>query len=351
MFRNFRELVTLVWRRKWEVVVGALGILLALIKDTPYVDNLLIGLSAVILVGLLIDLINGIREASLVLREKHLPIVVIVGKDDNEYRAMLRDAFRTVEKWGFDEAQFAQDYDIFRDDLVVRRESTLPPDMDSWTGIIQKFETRINRLMAKLTGRKVFHIFLNCPTALAMGLGAILSTKHEVVLYKHQPGNQELPYASVIDFYALTQISSEDVSIIRSPVADREMIEVEQPAEFTPRTLVSLHLYGVDPKSAVQQLAQARGESAAHIRNEYGDRLAAQDEWLRVARETYTALQELLAQPDVERLELGISAYVVLSFAIGMALGTLSPVIVNSYYPDSREYRAVLDLGSLRSLA
>lgn len=341
------NLISLVLRRKGEVIVGIAGIILAMIAYVPEFRYVLFGISIVLLIGLILDLTGGIREAMNILRVKHIPIVVIVGKGDDEYRAMLDDAFGTVARFGFDERHYAEDFSVFRDDLVVRVDGDLPPRVEAWTEVASRFESRISRLAARLRGRRVYHIFLNCPVALALGLGAMLRTLYEVVLYQYQPGLQPA-YVPVIDFYALSKESGKGTALVQELATEYRFTAVEKPDQITPQTLVSIHLFGRDPKTDVERLAHAQNAAAVHIRNTYGSNLSPNDDWLIVARETQTTLRDSVSRSEVNRLELCLSCYLPLAFAIGMALGTQYPIMVRSWYSTDQEFKPVLELNRLR---
>jgi hypothetical protein len=345
MGSNLHNVLCLVWRRKWEVIVGIIAIILAVVATVPSLWYVLLIISGVFLVVLVIDLVSGISQAVSILRVKHLPVVVIVGKGYDEYRAMLDDAFATVAQLGFDETYYAQEFGVFRDDLIVRADGPLLPDSEAWATIASQFESTISRLAARLSGRRVYHLFLNCPVALAVGLGAMLRTHHEVVLYQYWPDSQP-PYVPVIDF-SLEKESGRGIASLQEPVTECRFTTVEEPDGLTSHALVSVHLFGRDPRAAVEN--QAGTQSAAvHIRNTYDSTLSADDEWLAVGRETVAHLWGLLDRDEVQRLELGLSSYLPLGFAIGMALGTQCPITVDSWYSADQEFKPVLELNKLR---
>jgi hypothetical protein len=110
--------------------------------------------------------------------------------------------------------------------------------------------------------------FLNCPAALALGMGAIIGTKYEVVMHHYQKGSGENPYHPVIDFYSMSSINQEGVHIIKSRVNTlNQFIKVEEPETLPPAVLVSLYLAGHDPKDDVERISIERNIPAVHIRS------------------------------------------------------------------------------------
>ena len=343
MKTNWRQVVGRVWERKWEAILGIAGIALAVGTGVPAY----IGVPSVLIAMLLVvDLIREVRSTIRLVREKHVPLIVIVGKGDDEFHAMVDDVWAVMAPLGFDERQFDADWDVERDDLIVRRESDLPRRPQRWVELARRFERKVARLSARLQGRKVFHLFLNCPSALAVGLGALLGSRYEVVLHHLQRGVGPFPYVPVIDFSQGTPDPTGVQAVKRRAVMPYRFISVEQPEGLTPEVCVSLHLAGHDPKGDVKALAAEKRLAAVHIRNTYGSVLPADADWLHVAQEVVTELLGLVGS-GVRRVHLCLSSPVVLAFVIGMALGTQSPITVYNWFAATQEYRPVLDLEHL----
>jgi hypothetical protein len=342
---DWRKVGELVWTRKWEAILGIVGIALAVGAGVPAY----IGIPSIVIALLLIvDLIRETRATMRLVREKHVPLVVVVGKGDDEFQAMIDDVWAVMKPLGFDERQFDNDWDVERDDLVVRRESDLPRMSRPWVELSHRFERKAARLSAKLQGRTVFHLFLNSPASLAMGLGALLGSRYEIVLHHLQRGVSPLPYVPVIDFsQAQNQGLAGMQAVKRRATRPYQFIAVEQPQAMADEIFLSLHLAGHDPKGDVEALAVAKGVPAVHVRNTYGSVLAKDDDWLGVAQEVVTELLELVGS-GLRRVHVCLSCPVVLAFAIGMALGTQSPITVYNWFAATQEYRPVLELEKLR---
>lgn len=345
MKANWRQVISLVWGRKWEAILGILGIALAIGAGAPAYLGIPATLIAVLLV---VDLIREARTTIRLVKEKHVPLIIIVGKGDDEFHAMVDDVWAVMAPLGFNEREFDTDWDVERDDLVVRRESDLPRRSQPWMELTRRFERKVSRLSAKLQARTVFHLFLNCPSALAVGLGALLGSRYEVVLHHLQRGVGPSPYVPVIDFSRARDSGPTGVQAVKKrAMLPYEFIAMEQPEGLTAEVFVSLHLAGHDPKGDVEVLVAEKGMAAVHIRNTYGSVLSTDADWLRVVQEVVTELLGLVGS-GVQRVHLCLSSPVVLAFAIGMALGTQSPITVYNWFAAVQKYHPVLDLERLR---
>jgi len=323
--------------------------------EHPMLVYLKIILSLIFLI-ILVYLFRTANTARKAFQEKHIPIVVAVGRSDDETRgddevsAMVSDVLDSMSEYHFDEKTFADDFHVTRYNWLVERKSSLPKDSSEWVNLVHRFKDKIVRLSAEpgLKGRKVFHLFLMCPSALAMGLGAVTGIHHEVVLHHFQRGTGSThPYLPLIDFHSRSDLSRGGLHDIKSKATHPyEYISVEAPDTLTKTVPVSLHLSGHDPKSGVDELASRRSLSAVHIRNTYNNTLPVDADWFRAAQEVASVLLDLSSHLDVEKIELYQSCPVIIAFAVGMALGTHARIEVFQW--DGANYHPVFPLNTLR---
>lgn len=337
-----------------EIIILGLHIW-AISLEHPISMYLKIILSLIFLI-ILFDLFRTANTARKVFQEKHLPIVVAVGRSDDETRgddevsAMVSDVLDSMSEYNFDERMFEADFHIRRDNWLVERKSSLSDDPGEWTGLVHRFRDKIVRLsaMPSLKGKKVFHLFLMCPSALAMGMGAVTGIHHEVVLHHFQRGTgSAYPYLPLIDFHSRSDFSRGGLHEIKSKVNHpHEYISVEAPETLTAVLPASLHLSGHDPRSDVDKLASDRSLSAVHIRNTYNNTLPVDADWFRVANEVATVLLDLSSHAEVDKIKLYQSCPTIIAFAVGMALGTHARIEVFQW--DGEKYYPVLRLNMLR---
>ena len=332
-----------------EIII--LGIHVWVISMEYYLSMYLKIVLCIIFLIILIDLFRTANTARKVFQEKHIPIVVAVGSSDDEVRAMVNDVLDSMNEYHFDERTFEDDFLVCRSDWLVERKSSLSGDPNEWRGLVHRFRDKIVRLsaMPKLRGKKVFHLFLMCPSALAMGMGPVIGTNYEVVLHHLQRGTESAhPYLPLIDFRKKSDSYSGLHGIKSKATLPYKYISVEAPETFTDVLPISLHLSAHDPRSDVDKLASDRSLSAVHIRNTYGNTLPVDADWLRVANEVAAVLLGLSSRPEVEKIELYQSCPIIIAFAVGMALGTHAGIEVFQWDGREKRYYPVLRLNTLR---
>lgn len=338
-----------------EIII--LGVHVWAISQEHHISMYLKIILLIIFPIILIDLFRTANTAIKVFREKHIPIVVAVARSDDEtkgndeVRAVINDVLDSMNEYNFDEKTFADDFYMNRDNWLVERKSSLPEDPSEWTNLVHRFRDTIIGLsaMPSLRGKKVFHLFLTCPSALAMGMGAVIGTNYEVVLHHLRRGTgSTYPYLPLIDFHSRSDLGQGGIHDIKSKVdLPHEYISVEAPETLTDVVLVSLHLSTQDPQSDVDKLASDRSLSAVHIRNMYNNTLPVDADWFRVANEVANVLRGLSSRPDVEKIELYQSCPVTIAFAVGMALGTHARIEVFQWYSRDQRYHPVFHLNTL----
>ncbi len=339
-----------------EIILGIVHIWI--ISTKYYVPTYLKIALCIIFIIVLIYLYIRVNTAVKVFREKHIPIVVAIARSDDETKgndevmAMVNDVLDSMNEYNFDERTFEDDFYVNRDNWLVERKSSLLDDSAEWIGLVHRFRDKIIGLsaMPSLRGKKVFHLFLMCPSALAMGMGAVIGTNYEVVLHHLQRGTGSThPYLPLIDFHSRSDLSQGGIHDIKSKVdSPYEYISVEAPETLTDVVLVSLHLSTHDPRSDVDKLASDRSLSAVHIRNTYNNTLPVDADWFRVANEVADVLLGLSPRPDVEKIELYQSCPITIAFAVGMALGTHARIVVFQWDGGEKRYHPVFHLNTLR---
>lgn len=345
------QIITLVWKSKWEAILALVGLVVSMVAGG--LPTWLWGLLAGLMVVLVVDLVWAVRSTIRVVWEKQVPIVAVVGKNDYGLRATINDVWGVMTPLGFDERQFKQEWHVEREDLVLYRADPLPQQAQEWHDLVTQFEYQLTRLNAKLEGRRVFHLFLNCPAALAVGMGALTGSRRELVLHHFQPGGSrsEGSYIPVIDLSTGAASSLFSTQRLRESVTTPyHYIEVIKPdGTLTPEIFVSLHLSGYDPLEPVNKLAAEQNLSAVHVRNTFQNQLPLEANWLRLAREVVTELLTLVSNRR-ERIHLCLVSPVPLAFAIGMGLGKHIPITVYHWFAAEQRYRPVLALEQVGGL-
>lgn len=344
MFNEIYEPLSYILNKKRDTFLAIIGIIIGLFS------GLLKYVLIIITIVLLWQLIKESVSVRKIFKEKKIPLIVIIGRNDDEYAAMVSDVILSMKDYGFEKQSFEDDFNIDQDNYVIRKENNLTEDSHEWEKQVHNFENKVIKLSAKLKGRNIFYIYLNAPAALVIGMGALLGTKYEVVLHHYQPGMGENPYHPLIDFHSMED-NKEGIHLLKSRITSpNQFIEIEEPQILSSSIIVSLYLAGHDPKGDVEKIAARRNISIIHLRNKTEATLHLDADWLRVVREVATYLLNLSANNRIETIELYMSTPIVIAFALGMALGTQSPIRVYQWFSKDKIYYPVLDLNKLRQV-
>lgn len=345
-FDDFFGCISIIAKKKSDTLIGMIGITLGLFGDLPYILKLFLIL---FILALLRSLYIEAKNMLKTLKEKHLPIVIIVGKSEEEYNSMISDVLFTMNKYGFNESSFQDDFDVSRDNWLIRKENGLSDNEREWEELVFTFKNKIHRLSEKLKGRKVFHIFINGPSVLAMGIGASIGTKYETVLYHHQTGVGDTPYLPQINFYSKDDSNLEGSQELKSQIeGPNQFIEVQEQKVGFPSALVSISIGTRDPAGSVERISELRQKpvSLIHLRNKSGN-LPINADWIRATQEVASYILKLSSEKNTENAELYMNVPAIIAFALGMAVGTQSSISLFNWFSDSKDYHCVLKLNQL----
>ncbi|MGB0386554.1 MAG: SAVED domain-containing protein [Ardenticatenaceae bacterium] len=354
MNSNWRRIFSEVWQNQKEWILGIIGLTLS----TPFITDgplwWIGGVWAVTLGYLGYIVIWEYRQVKALEAEKPVPFMVIVGRDEDSYFSMNREVMQAMGGTHFEEQLYRDVWKVIYQNMELYEENRLPYISERWKELVQQFNKKVVRLDRKLPNRTIFHLFLNCPAVLALGLGARSGVHHEVVLYHYQRAAGQSPYIRVIDlsFSTVSQLSTQTdgVRLIKK--------QIQKPYRFIrvkglnnkdlkdTEILVKVYLAGHDPTASVEQMAASHNWALVHIDKSQDMLPTAENSWLRPAQEVSTVLMQLAAQ--AKRIHLCWSAPVPLAFAVGMALGTHSPITLYQWNPSKSSYHPVLNLEKLR---
>ena len=120
----WKEALGRTWRDKWEETLAILGgITTVLAGGLPVWMRLMwLGVSGL----LLLRVLSAFRRTVLLLKEKHVPLVVLVGRDLDTARAMWGDVQRVMARWGFDEERYRREFDVEREDVFLHHAAPFP---------------------------------------------------------------------------------------------------------------------------------------------------------------------------------------------------------------------------------
>lgn len=338
-----------IWRDKWEVVLALIGIVGASWIPVTWLRQALWSGLAVLLI---IDIVGAIVHEVRMARARHSPVTVFVpGKQIPEgsvldaFSAMIADVISTVDRAGFDEKEYRARYGVIQNEWALWRDTPLPNEPKTWQQFVRRFSVRVHRLARKLGEQRVFHVFVRCPSALAVGLGAVTGTFHQIVVHHYQPGEGKSPYISVTD--SLKSNKGLRARLGQEVQRPYEHITVDEPTDITPEIYVAVFLARHNPRGDAEKKAEEAGSGVAHICRSRAGALTGGDDWLGLAQEIGDVLLGLIARKEVSRVHLVLSCPVALAFLLGVALGSHSAVTVHNWFKSEQVLHPVLALDQL----
>lgn len=335
-----------IWRDKWEVALALVGIVGASWIPTTWLRQ---GLWSILALLLVVDIVGAVIHEFRMARARHVPVTVFVPGDQipegsvlDAYSAMIADVISTVDRVGFEEKEYRARFGVIQNEWALWRDTPLPTDPGPWRRLVRRFGVRVHRLSRKLGEQRVFHVFLRCPSALAVGLGATMGTHHKVVVHHYQPGEGESPYISVTN--SLKSDKGLRAHLGEEVQRPYEHITVDGPTQITAELYVSLFLARHDPRGDADDKAEESESGVVHICRSHPGALTGDDDWLGMAREICDVLLGLVAKRGVSRVHLVLSCPVALAFLLGVALGPHSAVTVHNWFKNEQALYPVMAL-------
>lgn len=339
------EFIQILVQKKRDALGGVIAIVIGLFGNLPFI------LEAVLVVVVFFLLSGIFQEAKAIqktYKEKHFPMVIVAGTTHEEFNSTVFSVLEVMKQYRFEEKDYLEDFDFSREDWTVFREGSLRESKE-WENLVHVFEKKIIRASEKLKGKKIFHIFFRGPSILAMGMGAIIGTKCELVLHQHTPGAGSNLYQPLIDFYSMCDSSTEGTHTLKSRVdTPYEYITVEGNVSEPSSVWISIWLSSHDPKGDVEKAVEKISDpvSVLHLRSKYGGTLPTTIDWTKISKEVVTEILNTVSRKDVKDVKICLSSPAIIAFALGMAVGTHSPVTLNNWF--GSEYVPVLQLNKLR---
>jgi len=280
------------------------------------------------------------------LTTKHLPIVVVTGKDLRYAREVLGEAKDAIAKsTGFKDFKRLEEF--FRvsfeyEALIHNEENLNPADTARWIAMVDKIQTSARQVGARIPGEKVYHLFLFGIgiTSLAAGVGAAFGTKPKVIVYQPSGGSDWEP---VLDL-------SHDARRIKEVVErkDYKYLDCKWPSKIEPETALVLNMAGHSASPYVQQYLQQKQlpkVSFIEVDNKYQGNLK-EDDWAPAVQELFIIYS--LARKGASKIHLFLNMPTAMAYGLGVAMGNYNEVII--YCWDGKTYHQVFALNQIKSL-
>lgn len=293
--------------------------------------------------GIVLYVRKHYRIANQLTSIKHLPVVFITGKPQDEIQSALNTAQEAIGALtgfrAFHQVEAA--FNVRLEHLVPYERRHLPPDIKLWQDFIQDAERNIRRFSDVIPGEKVYHIFIDGPASLALGAGVAFGIRYRVVVYQFSDGT----YQPVLDL-------RQDIRRLKEIITETEYqhIKVTFPTKLTQDIAIVLDMASHSPIGEARAYLNKMIPDAqiVEVSNTYGGNLREKD-WAGVVQELYSVFNRILSQSEVSRLHLFHAMPVAMAFGLGMALGNFVPVTVYNLERLDEIYYPVIKLNELES--
>lgn len=281
------------------------------------------------------------RRLTIQLETKHLPVCFVVNKTAEEAQSNFNLLKKAVtELTGFSAFDKIEGFTSRSNCLIPHERNRLPSDMLKWKGYIADSIQSIRSFANGVPETKIYHIAVDGPITLSLGLGAVFGTKHPLVFY-HYDG---VGYTPVLNL-------TEGVRRVKAHLPAEhqyQYFKISYPETYTSDLAVVLGGASHEAPAKVRQYLKAQGinMSIAVIDNTYGGNLTEKD-WLVPVQELFSIFHNLSKNEAVVRFHLFYSMPVAFGFGLGMALGTFLPVTLYNWEATPATYYPVLKLNEL----
>jgi hypothetical protein len=273
---------------------------------------------------LFLSLYGLYRRADAATSEKHLPMIFVGGESLNPELSLERAKSTIKEHFGFKRFDMLEKYFHVRLWRAIYQRK-LPSDPQEWMDYLEDGIERMLLVYDKVSGRKVYHLFVHRPSVIALGLGAILGRWENLPLVVYQRTGDK--YEPVLN---LTEEPRRIKEILDD---DFRYIEVDLPEERQEKLALALemasHVIGEDVARYVSHKMGMDRRSVIVMKNTYRGNLKEKD-WTRPVQELYNLIRKL-KERGVEEIHLFIAMPEAMAFGLGYALGAYWDVRVYNY--------------------
>jgi hypothetical protein len=281
----------------------------------------------------------------------HLPVIVGINCSDDDFYAMTRDSFTAMSKYEFSLDSSSDRFSLDRNDFCLHHPHWVPADPTEWTQLLKQIRELMGHLNRRISVPKVYHFFLKAPTGLAIGLGACVGVRHEVVLEHYQPGLGDSNYLTVLDLSGGAH-PTRGAEIVRLRVTGSfQYLSATGLQAAKDNVYASICFAPNDPAPAIRKLAERDGASFVEIKSTLPGNIPPGADWLGIARELNTVLLGITGGGACSELHLFPSVPMPLAFTIGMGLDTRSAVAIHQWHAEDSTYGEIFRLNQLGSLS
>lgn len=279
------------------------------------------------------------HKLAMQLETKPIPVCFAVGRTAEK----AQDGFEKLKSaTGFNAWDKIEGFSTRSSCLMPWEKNRLPPDINHWKRHIAEGLQSVRSFVYAVQGNKVYHIAVNGPASLAIGLGAAFGTKYPLVFYHFEKDS----YKPVLDL-------TKDPRLVKEKLPENyqyRYFEIISPDGYTMDTAVILGGASHEDLAYVRarQYLKEQGKdySIVEIHNKFGGNLKEKD-WVPAVRELFSFFQTLFRQEGTKSFHVFYAMPIPLGFGLGMALGPFPDITLYNFETELKTYYPVLKLNEL----
>jgi len=271
------------------------------------------------------------RRVNAVTSEKHLPMIFVGEELLNPEQSLEQAKSAIKEHFGFKGFDMLEKYFHVRLWRAIYQRK-LPSSPEEWMDYLEDGIERMLLVYDKVSGKKIYHLFIHRPSVIALGLGAIFGRWENLPLVVYQWMGDK--YEPVLN------LAKEPRRIKETLDGEFEYIRVDLPEKQQKKLVLALemasHVIREDVVRYVSDKMQMGRENVIVVENTYRGYLKEKD-WTRPVQELYNLIRELKKR-GAEEILLFIAMPEAMAFGLGYALGAYWDVKVYRYSKGTYEF-------------
>lgn len=301
----------------------------------------------------LISSLNSIQELDFLLNAKVLPLAVVQTSTDrslaNEWLSHMERAIKEQFP-DFNLAATIQMGGIQAEDLLIFYEGKMPFEAELWKHFLRsQVKNRFDYLQSQFPAATLLFWYAGMISSLQFGIGVIFGFKRPICICHWDSSLQK--YLPMIKLFGKTQARILKNVEIKTDELHYLSYETSQLKEQQATLAMIIYLGSHNPVAAAKQHAKTiyHTDSTLIISlKESQGQLQNQDDWLRVAREINSLLNQLKQKHHWQKLLIYQSAPAAVCMALGIALGHfVNAEIMHFQAANDPEYKAMYNLMEL----
>lgn len=279
------------------------------------------------------------RVPSLI-QTQHYPVVMYLGSKEDAYSNFDQNVLRSMDTWGYKFSRRSLVIRLNPDRELLVQTPGLTSEKEDWFDLLDEFYETVKRVKA-VESKKVIHVFVRGPTALALGVGAVIGLSTPVKVWQHEESLNS-SHTPLLDLTTNPRGKLRDPPKV-PPTNVKILIE-----ERSKETLfISISLTSHSTEAHVREEAARSNATLIAIESTGNVDLSPGADLAETIREIYAPILSRYNE-GARTVRLYATMPVSLAVCLGIALGTTMPITVYHWFRDRGEYAPVYELNKLR---